>query len=77
MSKQRKILLVLSILLYFAMAEDLHFGRSQVCIDEGPTSCKKWNTTINLSYYYYGSYYYMCFPEQTRVQTPNGPKTIS
>lgn len=62
MSKQRKFLLVLSMLLFFSTAEDLYFGRSQVCIDAGPTSCNKWNTTIELKYYYYGSYYYMCFP---------------
>lgn len=72
-----KYLIIGFLLILSCLAEDLYFGRAQVCLEEGEKGCRKWNTTINLSYSYYRSFYYMCFPEQTRVLTKVGPKNIN
>lgn len=62
-------------LILMCNASDMNFGRSQVCIEQGPKFCNKWNITVELSYY--SSFiYYMCFPENTRVMTETGPQFI-
>ena len=74
--KKLQSLIIIVVLLHLGASEDMHFGRSQVCIEPGINSCNKWNTTVDLTYYYYSANY-MCFPASTRVQTASGPKLIS
>lgn len=74
--KKVQFLIIIGVLLCLGLCEDLHFGRSQVCIKEGLNSCLQWNNTIDLTYYYYSAGY-MCFPGSTRVQTSTGPKEIT
>ena len=68
-------IVIFVLLLTFCWAGDMHFGRAQVCVEMGNTTCNKWNTTVNIDYYDYSSSY-MCFPGNTRVLTRAGPKLL-
>lgn len=68
MKNHLKVIILITSFVLLSYCEDIYFGRSQVCIQEGTNGCLKWNVTVNLSYYY-GSTYYMCFPASTRVYT--------
>lgn len=76
MMKYHLTLLLVAACISTVICGDLFFGRAQVCIDPSVTPCQKWNTSVELSYYY-GFNFYMCFPGSTRVMTASGPKSIT
>ena len=59
--KNLSLCILIAILIAASKCGDLHFGRTQICVDSTVTPCQKWNSTVQLSYYY-GFSYYMCFP---------------